>query len=166
MRKHTRKQHERVSIFNIHGPVVEWRAAVSIAEHLTLRSSRFQVGSSRGALLTDPPKLRITLRCLLEVLRNETTARRGGPGSFDGVEEGCSGLKSAAEASHGSRGASRCVSITRLGKDGRRKALGRAHQSHQATDFLCTMCMFPGLSKGPRLRTRALRALAPTYLAR
>ena len=78
--------------------------------------------SSRGAILTDPPKLRITLRCLLEVLRNETTARRGGPGSFDGVEEGCSGLKSAAEASHGSRGASRCVSITRLGKDGRRLA--------------------------------------------
>ena len=94
---------------------------MSIAEHLTLRPSRFQVGSSRGALLTDPPKLRITLRCLLEVLRNETTARRGGPGSFDGVEEGCSGLKSAAEASHGSRGASRCVSITRLGKDGPRR---------------------------------------------
>ena len=105
-------------MFNIHGPVVEWRAAVSIAEHLILRPSRFQAGSSRGALLTDPPKLRITLRCLLEVLRNETTARRGGPGSFDGVEEGCSGLKSAAEASHGSRGALRCVSITRLGKDG------------------------------------------------
>ena len=121
MRKHTRKQHERVSIFNIHGPVVEWRAAVSIAEHLTLRPSRFQVGCSRGAILTDPPKLRITLRCLLEVLRNETTARRGGPGSFDGVEEGCSGLKSVAEASHGSRGASRCVSITRLGKDGPRR---------------------------------------------
>ena len=91
-----------MSIFNMHGPVVEWRAAVSIAEHLTLRSSRFQVGSSRGALLTDPPKLRITLRCLLEVLRNETTARRGGPGSFDGVEEGCSGLQSAAEVSHAS----------------------------------------------------------------
>ena len=94
---------------------------MSIAEHLTLRPSRFQAGSSRGALLTDPPKRRITLRCLLEVLRNETTARRGGPGSFDGVEEGCSGLKSAAEASHGSRGASRCVSITRLGKDGPRR---------------------------------------------
>ena len=97
MRKHTRKQHERVSIFNTPGPLDEWSAATSIAEHLTLRPSRFQVGSSRGALLTDPPKLRITLRCLLEVLRNETTARRGGPGSFDGVEERCSGLKSAAE---------------------------------------------------------------------
>ena len=47
--------------------------------------------------MTDPPKLRITLRCLLEVLRNETTARRGGPGSFDGIEERCPGLKSAAE---------------------------------------------------------------------
>ena len=119
--KHTRKQHERVSIFNTPGPLDEWSAATSIAEHLTLSPSRFQVGCSRGAILTDPPKLRITLRCLLEVLRNETTARRGGPGSFDGVEEGCSGLKSAAEASHGSRGASRCVSITRLGKDGPRR---------------------------------------------
>ena len=111
-----------MSVFNTPGPLDEWSAATSIAEHFTLRPSRFQVGCSRGAILTDPPKLRITLRCLLEVLRNETTARRGGPGSFDGVEEGCSGLKSAAEASHGSRGASRCVSITRLGKDGRRLA--------------------------------------------
>ena len=102
-------------MFNTPGPLDEWSAATSIAEHLTLRPSRFQVGCSRGAILTDPPKLRITLRWLLEVLRNETTAQRGGPGSFDGVEEGCSGLKSAAEASHGSRGASRCVSITRLG---------------------------------------------------
>ena len=110
-----------MSAFNTPGPLDEWSAATSIAEHLTLRPSRFQVGCSRGAILTDPPKLRITLRCLLEVLRNETTARRGGPGSFDGVEEGCSGLKSAAEASHGSRGASRCVSITRLGKDGPRR---------------------------------------------
>ena len=103
-----------MSVFNTPGPLDEWSAATSIAEHLTLRPSRFQVGCSRGAILTDPPKLRITLRCLLEVLRNETTARRGGPGSFDGVEEGCSGLKSAAEASHGSRGASRCVSIATL----------------------------------------------------
>ena len=91
-----------MSVFNTPGPLDEWSAATSIAEHLTLRPSRFQVGCSRGAILTDPPKLRITLRCLLEVLRNETTARRGGPGSFDGVEEGCSGLQSAAEVSHGS----------------------------------------------------------------
>ena len=91
-----------MSVFNTPGPLDEWSAATSIAEHFTLRPSRFQVGCSRGAILTDPPKLRITLRCLLEVLRNETTARRGGPGSFDGVEEGCSGLKSAAEVSHGS----------------------------------------------------------------
>ena len=47
--------------------------------------------------MADPPKRRITLRCLLKVLRNETTARRGGVGSSDGIEERCSGLKSAAE---------------------------------------------------------------------
>ena len=124
-----------MSVFNTPGPLDEWSAATSIAEHFTLRPSRFQVGCSRGAILTDPPKLRITLRCLLEVLRNETTARRGGPGSFDGVEEGCSGLKSAAEASHGSRGVSRCVSIT---KAARASLAARASFHRKASPSICT----------------------------
>ena len=67
-----------MSIFNMHGPVVEWRAAVSIAEHLTLRPSRFQVGCSRGALLADPPKRRCNVaplgRCLVK--RDDGTSRR------------------------------------------------------------------------------------------
>ena len=62
-----------------------------------------QVGSLRRALLAGPPrKLRTTLHCLHDVLWNETTARRGGLGSFDGIEDGCSGLQSAAEVSHAS----------------------------------------------------------------
>ena len=106
-----------MSVFNTPGPLDEWSAATSIAEHLTLRPSRFQVGCSRGAILTDPPKLRITLRCLLEVLRNETTARRGGPGSFDGVEEGCSGSKPAAEVSPDE--------VRRIEREGLEARLGR-----------------------------------------
>ena len=48
MRKHTRKQHERVSIFNIHVPVVEWRAAVSIKKMRSRSAFKcFYVNSGR-----------------------------------------------------------------------------------------------------------------------
>ena len=55
-----------------------WRAAAIIVEHLTRRPSRFPVGSSRGALLADPPKRRCNVaplgRCLVK--RDDGTSRR------------------------------------------------------------------------------------------
>ena len=60
-----------------------------------------QLSSARGRLLADPFNRSSNVAQPARGLGKGGDGERGGLGSFDGVEEGCSGSKPAAEVSHG-----------------------------------------------------------------
>ena len=60
-----------------------------------------QLSSARGPLLADPFNRSSNVAQPARGLGKGGDGERGGLGSFDGVEEGCSGSKPAAEVSHG-----------------------------------------------------------------